>query len=104
MTMKNRHPADRLGDARAAMKEAEAAFDAARKEAIETLDEWHTDRLEGDEYIVDQKMKRWPGTFDTGKMLKDGIDPEKYRLPGRTSPTLTPWRKKRKRPAVRPGK
>ena len=102
MTIKNRHPADRLGDARAAMKEAEEAFEVARAEALATLAEWHTERLEGDDYIIDFEQKKWRGRYDFDKMLKDGIDPETYRMPGRTVPTLTPRRKKRRRPAVRP--
>lgn len=104
MSTKNRHPADRLGEARAAKKEADAAFEAARDEVIETMDEWNTERLEGEEYTVDRSNQKWRGQIDTDKMLKDGIDAEHYRKPGKTVPTLTPKRKKRKRAAVRPSR
>ena len=102
MTQKNRHPADRLIDARKAKKAAEGEESAARAEALATLDEWHTDVLEGEDGVITRDNQTWKGNLDPDLMELAGLNPDQFRKPTRPVPYLKSTKKKRKGEPVWP--
>jgi len=83
MDKKNRHPADRLADARKAKVAAEKEEHAARAEAQAAMDEWNTEVLEGEDAVVTRDHQQWRGPLDKELIKQAGLDPDQFRRPTR---------------------
>lgn len=102
MTKKNRHPADRLADARKAIAAAEAEESAARKEVLATLEEWNTEVLEGEETVVTRDHQTWKGNLDPDLIKLAGLNPDKFRKPSRPVSYVKTTKRKNKGAPVWP--
>jgi hypothetical protein len=102
MTQKNRHPADRLADARKAKKAAEEEESAARAAALATLNEWNTEVLEGEEAVVTRDHQNWKGNLDPSLMKLAGLNPDEFRKPTYPVDYLKTTKKKKRGEPVWP--
>lgn len=94
MDKKNRHPADRLADARKAKVAAEKEEHAARAEAQAAMDEWNTEVLEGEDAVVTRDHQQWRGPLDKELIKQAGLDPDQFRRPTRPVDYLKTTKKK----------
>jgi hypothetical protein len=99
---KNRHPADRLADARKAKAAAEAEESAARNEVLAALDELNTEVLEGEETVATRDHQIWRGPIDAYLIARAGLNPDEFRKPTRPVSYVKTTKRKKKGAAVWP--
>ncbi|SRR5690606_32435749 len=102
MTKKNRHPADRLADARKAKKAAEKEESDARDEVLAAMGDWQTEVLEGEEVVVTRDPQTWKGNLDPDLMTLAGLNPDEYRKPSRPVSYVKTTKRKNKGEPVWP--